>query len=369
VLSVAHYHPCLTGSGGDRVSEAELRYLSSKGHRVSFLVAYDPCGYEPAFASLGAQWAAFRGHDVTVREARATAREVMPEAVRFLENQRADLLHCHNVSILPQALMLTRAVGIPLFATIHTRDEKWSKWRWSYKAKRRAQFRMIREALEESAGLFAVSRPAADHVRRLFGPAARHIEYLPNPIHDVFFDAPPAVARDYDVAVLGRPVAMKNPKLIGEAFAGLCSRRPAARMVWIGATGEEPAVRKAIRDRTLLRSIEFVGQQSPEEVRSLLYRSKALLLASLREGFGLAAAEAALCGCRLALSDIPALRAHFDIPGVWFFPVRDSRRALCALESALKEDAPVPDASTLGLMDERAHGERLLRAYEAGLKR
>ncbi|AIE87032.1 glycosyltransferase family 4 protein [Fimbriimonas ginsengisoli] len=355
-LSVAHYHPCLTGSGGDRVSESELRYLAAHGHHTSFLVAYDPCGYED---SVGAPWRAFHGHDLSPREARRSAEVVIPESVAFLREHRADLLHCHNITILPQALLLTRALDIPLFFTAHTWGERWTKWRWSYKPKRRLQFRMIREAIAESKGFFAVSPAVGEHMKQIFGGAASHVQYLPNPIHDAFFLPAESGGRDIDVAVVGRPVPMKNPKLIAEALARLRQTRPNARFAWIGATGEEEAL-GAVSPSA---GIEFLGVKSPEEVSTLLRRSKVLLHASLREGFGLSVAEAALCGCRLVLSDIPALRSGFGVPGAWFFPVDDSRRAATSLESALVEGAAVPGASGLGLVDGEGHGERLLSAY------
>lgn len=364
-LSVTHFHPCLTGSGGDRVSEAELRYLAAQGHRISFLLAYEPCGYEENMASLGADWMAIHGHQVTAKDSRLTASELMPQAVQFLLNQETDLIHSHSISALPQALILSRELKLPLFITVHTLGEKWEKWRWSYKPNRRRQFVMIREAFAASKGLFAVSKPAAENAIRVFGDAARHIQYLPNPIHDAFFSPPLESARDYDVAILGRPVQGKNPQLIARVLSALLRTRPEIRIAWIGAVGDEKLIEETIRDPALRNAIDFRGKLAPDEVRSTLLRSKVLFHPSFKEGFGLASAEAALSGCRLALSDIPALKAHFNTEGVWFFPPTDAPRAVSALISALDIDAPTPDSTKLGLLTEAQHGSRLLEAYNA----
>lgn len=106
------------------------------------------------------------------------------------------------------------------------------------------------------------------------------------------------------VAFLGRLAANKRPDHALEAF--LLARRalPDARM-WVVGSGP---MEQALRSRADLEPVEFHGRVDHATKFDLLARSHALLVTSVREGWGLVVTEAAAVGTPSIGYDVAGLR-------------------------------------------------------------
>jgi len=111
--------------------------------------------------------------------------------------------------------------------------------------------------------------------------------------------------------VLGTIEPRKNHLLLLNLWTRLASTMPAPpRLLVIGARGweNEQVVDMLERSRRLRGLVEEHNGLSDSEVGNLLHGSRALLLPSFAEGFGLPVAEALGSGVPVICSDIPAFR-------------------------------------------------------------
>lgn len=93
----------------------------------------------------------------------------------------------------------------------------------------------------------------------------------------------------------------KGQEEVVRAFSKFVKRHPDYRLV-VAGNGDSEYKKKLIRvTKEILgtdsRKIEFIGFQSPENIRLLMRKSRALIVPSKREGFGRMTAEAMLNSC------------------------------------------------------------------------
>lgn len=102
----------------------------------------------------------------------------------------------------------------------------------------------------------------------------------------------------------GRFNPVKGLDLLPEALTPLRSRD--WELVLVGHDRHSPvaqALERAFADAGLAGKVVFVGGSDPESVRTLLRSADGFVMPSRHESFGFAAAEAAACGCAVAVSD------------------------------------------------------------------
>lgn len=99
--------------------------------------------------------------------------------------------------------------------------------------------------------------------------------------------------RDPLILFAGRLVPEKRPELIPGVVAALRQRDPLWRAVIFGAGPSEACVRAAIERHRLEAAVELAGYAPWEQVARAMERASALVLPTVREGFGLAVLEAA----------------------------------------------------------------------------
>jgi glycosyltransferase involved in cell wall biosynthesis len=103
-------------------------------------------------------------------------------------------------------------------------------------------------------------------------------------------------------AFVGRLSSNKRPQDAIEAFAIVRRQLPDARL-WVMGTGPmETKLRRKVP-----KGVEFLGRVSDAEKRNRLSRVHALLVTSVREGWGLVVTEAAMVGTRSAGYNVPGL--------------------------------------------------------------
>lgn len=157
------------------------------------------------------------------------------------------------------------------------------------------------ELFQQASALIAVSRPMAAQLIALGAPAEKVI-YLPYGIPVTQFPiGQPHLNPPVFVAV-GRLVPKKGPRNTIEAFAQVHQQIPQARLRLIGDGVEEEACRSLVNQLDLEAAVEFMGVQSPEQVKTILLGARAVVQHSLHppdgdsEGTPLSLIEAGACG-------------------------------------------------------------------------
>lgn len=217
-------------------------------------------------------------------------------------------------------------------------------FRRSYAAFHRALGRL----LASRAAIGTVSRFSRDELAAVLSLAAARITVVPNGADHLRRTAslhspppdPDLTGRPYFVA-LGNLAPNKNIAVMIRALRRLPD--PDLRLVLIGA----PA--PAVFDRSAPASdprILFAGRRTDAEVAALLRGARALIFASLYEGFGIPPLEAFAQDCPVIASDIPAVReACGDAPD-YFHPHDDA--ALADHMAALLQAGPTPQRLARG---------------------
>ena len=135
---------------------------------------------------------------------------------------------------------------------------------------------------------------------------------------------------------------LKRYKQVETAIAALALLSPAgrgARLIIAGTGDHRPALERAARRAGVVAAVEFLGFVSEERKLELYRRSWAVVLPSLKEGWGITNLEAAGCGTPALAADNSALRESVrDGETGFLFPTGDVR-ALAAAMGRLAGDA------------------------------
>lgn len=113
---------------------------------------------------------------------------------------------------------------------------------------------------------------------------------------------------------VGTPEPRKNLPALLEAFTLVRAAGRRVRLALVGADGWGD-----VRVGSTEGVVAF-GRVDDSELRDLYAHAEALVLPSLWEGFGLPVAEALAAGCRVACSNIPALRELAGEDATYFDP-------------------------------------------------
>ena len=117
-------------------------------------------------------------------------------------------------------------------------------------------------------------------------------------------------AADTTFIYVGRMAPSKRVHDIIRAFAEY--RRPGREaMLWLVGDGPAPYLRdlRALAAQLGLgASVEFLGRLPADEKHERMARAHVILMASVREGWGLSIAEAGACGTPAVVYDVPGLR-------------------------------------------------------------
>ena len=155
--------------------------------------------------------------------------------------------------------------------------------------------------------VFTISRSTEQDLRSLGfkGP----ITIIPIGIETVAF-APRAKADTPTFLYVGR---LAPSKRLGDMLEALAQFRRAtgAGTLWLVGSGSERyqrALTKLARRLNVMGSVTFWGRVSVSEKHRLMTEAHALLMTSLREGWGLVVTEASACGTPAIVYDVPGLR-------------------------------------------------------------
>ena len=143
----------------------------------------------------------------------------------------------------------------------------------------------------------------------------RKLRVIPNAIEPVFSSPPgPAPLEPPYLLCVGTPEPRKNLPALLEAFTLVRRAGRRVRLALVGADGWGD-----VRVGSTEGVVAF-GRVDDSELRDLYAHAEALVLPSLWEGFGLPVGEALATGCRVACSDMPALRELAGEDATYFDP-------------------------------------------------
>jgi len=114
---------------------------------------------------------------------------------------------------------------------------------------------------------------------------------------------------------LARLVKMKRADLCIQAMQELIKKYPKAKLIIMGNGPDENRIRSLVNDLALEKNVEFITHnnffkdKTNKDIRiSLLQQSWALVLPSVKEGWGMVVTEAAACGTPAIVSNVTGLR-------------------------------------------------------------
>ena len=203
---------------------------------------------------------------------------------------------------------------MPTVVTVHDlavlREPSWFP-AWSRSYGRALMPRAVRNADR----VICVSRATARDAVGLLDVPYRKLRVIPNATEPVFSTppGPPPLEPPYLLCV-GTPEPRKNLPALLEAFTLVRRAGRRVRLALVGADGWGE-----VRVGSTEGVVAF-GRVDDSELRDLYAHAEALVLPSLWEGFGLPVAEALATGCRVACSNIPALRELAGEDATYFDP-------------------------------------------------
>ncbi|RYD44347.1 MAG: glycosyltransferase [Sphingomonadales bacterium] len=242
-------------------------------------------------------------------------------AVLDARKRGAGLIHIHAIG--PGLLApLARLLGLKVVVTHHGTDYHRAKWGLFARTALRAGEWL---ALSFANRVIAVSPSLAEQLRQGFPKRAHAISYIPNGTSDLPSDADPALVLerlgledgDFLLAV-ARLVPEKGLHDLIDAYErSNCT----AKLVIAGSADHESEYARDLLARASDRVI-FAGVQSRATLKCLYDHCALFVMPSYHEGLPIAALEAASCGARMLLSDIPA-NLDIALDPANYFPVGD----------------------------------------------
>ncbi len=214
-----------------------------------------------------------------------------------------------------------------------------------------------RAALAQSARIVTVSTHASRRVQDVHGISAARLRAINEAPAAVFrpIDDPDAIAALFQrlglapdarvLAYVGGLGPHKNLDRVIAAFATVVREAQLndAVLVLVGhhATDVFHSAEAALRARALAlcgRQVLFTGGLTDDDLVLLLNGARALVLASLDEGFGLPAVEAAACGTPVVVTQCSAMPEVLGDAALYVDPLSEASIA-AALRHALIDDA------------------------------
>ena len=238
-------------------------------------------------------------------------RRSMLEAVAFaaatfrLLSYHFDVLEVDHI---PQIVLVpTRMVAwwrrVPLLSTWH---EFWGVDCWREYLGHLGIFAGLLERLT----LFLpdhIVTPSPETAWRLIenGKDRSRVTIVPNGIDRAAIDAATAWPRRIDVVFVGRLVSHKGAHVLIDALAILRDRDTVARCVIVGRGPERGALERQAAACGLSEAVQFLENLDDDELHGLVKASRVFVLPSVREGFGIAVAEALACGVPVVTTSHP----------------------------------------------------------------
>ncbi len=239
-----------------------------------------------------------------------------PALVAAARARHPALIHAHFAPDGAEALPLARLLRIPLVVTLHGYDVMCADE--THRAHRRGRlFLARRERLWREAALFICVSDAIRERAATRGFPRAKLRTLPIGVDTTALRFGEALAPEPNVLFVGRLVEKKGCFLLLRAMEIVQQTLPAARLIVAGDGPERQTLEAAAARHTW--GTEFLGVQTPEQVRAWMHTARCLIAPSITarngdaEGLPTVLCEALALGLPVAStvhSGIPELIAH-----------------------------------------------------------
>lgn len=158
----------------------------------------------------------------------------------------------------------------------------------------------------------------------------KKIQIIPEGINFPPLSRLPRKEKELTLIYLGRLMPAKRVEDVIESFYLVQKKIPPAQL-WIVGKGPEKYLnylKKLVEKKKLKKSVVFWGYVSPKKKIFLLKKAHLLVLASVREGWGLVVNEAAALGTPSLAYDVPGLRDSILNPRTGILSAKQSPREL-----------------------------------------
>lgn len=171
---------------------------------------------------------------------------------------------------------------------------------------------VVSQAAKNSRKIIAPSKFSKDEIIKLLNVSDSKVEVVYEGT-DEFLNRRRSKAKEHFLYV-GNAYPHKNLELLINVFR----ETPDIKLILVG---KEDYFYKRFKDIAGNASnIEFFGYATDSQLEDLYSKSKALIIPSFIEGFGLPALEAMANGCLVLASDIPVLRETCSNSAIYFDP-------------------------------------------------
>jgi len=342
-------YPYQIGGVEKRIFEISKR-LASKGHDVHIfgLKTWDG---NSSFRRHGI-W--YHGIGQT-RSLYHKGRRSVSEAVYFgctvlnpLLREHFDIIDCQNFPYFScfSSVIASRINHIPLVITWH---EVWGDYWYEYLGKQGFFGKMIEKYTAGlSDNLIAVSELTRSDLVGL-NPRA-HITLISNGVDIRQIDATQTLEDISDIIFIGRLIREKRPDLLIRALILIKKEIPDIKCLIVGNGPEKEELIRQCRKYHLEKNIRFMGfLQDHNELISLMKGSKVFASPSVREGFGMAAAEALACGLPVVTCNAPenAVKDLIDVKTGIISNMTDEAFADAILEAFRRRESMTLDCKTI----------------------
>jgi alpha-1,3-rhamnosyl/mannosyltransferase len=266
----------------------------------------------------------------TLLEAFALAHTWLPDAVRAA---RIDVLH-HAKNYVTGRRACPRVLTLhDLFPHYFLTHEPWRQ-----PMRHLAQLALMTASVREADHVIAVCEASARHIGAVTGAPPGKLSVVPHGAPKPRPRLGTEAAQPAYLLCLAKAAPYKNlPRLI-RAFlssGAACQLQIAGVQAWRNDGESREVAALARRSGGRVRLLGFVDDA---RLPALYHGARALISASLTEGFGLVPLEAAAHGTASALSEIPA---HVEVMGdaALFFDPRDERSIAAAIRLVDRDEA------------------------------
>jgi glycosyltransferase involved in cell wall biosynthesis len=247
-----------------------------------------PCFYFPWLAPDYPSWLADALGAAAYRRGFWSAHAELAATFSF------DLVHAHTaLRDGTAAAWLAERHRVPMVLTEHTGP-------FSLLTSRRMLRRQTERAINRADRVFAVSAALRrDIAAQVFLQRPERLEVLGNGIDIAIFNegnGGPPQDGTLRAVWIGGLMAIKQPLMLLEAFAGALAQQPALRLTMIGDGPLRDEVATAIERHGLARTVTLMPGVPHTAVADAIRRHHFLVIASVSETFGIVAAEALACG-------------------------------------------------------------------------
>ncbi len=199
------------------------------------------------------------------------------------------------------ARRLCRAAGLPLIVSVHgSGSDLYSN------LVRPAWEREVRRTLAAACAVICVSSALARDVIALGEVEPNRVRVVPNTYDETRFryvERPPGTGRTVRFVSTGSLVPVKGHDILIEAFAQAVRRGLGATLDIVGEGPERVRLERAIAERGLCERVRLLGRLTGDALVRALEQADVFVLASRREGFGVAIIEAMATGLPVVVTN------------------------------------------------------------------